>query len=112
MRYAAAEQLPAILPSTPARRRMHGDIRVGRCYLSDLRAGPARDVPDFEQAIFKLMPRVHAGFVRSAVLVRMAVGALQIQRHARQDGFARLGTTNAEEAPHDHRTGSPLSAAR
>lgn len=84
--------------------------RAGRCYLSDLRAGPARNDPEFEQAIGKLLPKLHAGFVRNAVLVRMAVGALQIQRHARQDGVARLVTSNEQEALHFLRTGS-LEAA-
>lgn len=79
--------------------------RAGRCYMSDLRAGPARNDPEFEQAIFKLLPRLHAGFLRNAVLVRMAVGALQIQRHARKDGITRLVTTNEEEALHYLRTG-------
>ncbi len=75
--------------------------RFGRhkhCYLSDLRAGPARNDPEFEQAMASLLPRIHAGFLRNAVLVRMAVGALQIQRHARADGVSRLITSDEIEA--------------
>jgi hypothetical protein len=72
--------------------------RAGRCYLSDLRDGPARNDPEFERAMLSLLPRLHAGFLRNAVLVRLAVGALQIQRHARTDGQARLVTMDEAEA--------------
>jgi hypothetical protein len=72
--------------------------RKGRSLLADLRLGPARNEPDFEQAVRAIVPRVHAGFVRNAVLVRMAVGALQIRRHAKSDGIDRFVTDSEDEA--------------
>jgi hypothetical protein len=72
--------------------------RTGRCLLSDLRLGPARNDPAFERAVIAILPNVHRGFVRNAVLVRLAVGALQIRRHAREDGIERLVTDNEEAA--------------
>lgn len=72
--------------------------RTGRCLLSDLRDGPARNDPAYEQITLQIVPRVHAGFLRNAILVRMAVGALQIKRHAKGDGIERLITSNEEEA--------------
>lgn len=74
----------------------HG--RSGRCLLSDLRDGPARNDPAFEQAVLQIVPRVHAGFLRNAILVKLAVGALQIKRHAKTDGIERLITSSEEEA--------------
>jgi len=72
--------------------------RSGRCLLSDLRAGPARNDPEFEKIVTALIPAVHAGFLRNAILVKMAVGALQIKRHAKSDGIERLITSSEEEA--------------
>ena len=72
--------------------------RRGRCFLGDMRQGPARNDPAFEQIILPLIPHVHRGFVRNAVLVKMAVGALQIKRHAKSDGIERLITSSEEEA--------------
>ena len=72
--------------------------RTGRGLLVDLRLGPARNDPDFERAVVALVPRVHRGFGRNAVLVRMAAGALQIRRHAREDGIDRLVTDSEEVA--------------
>lgn len=72
--------------------------RKGRCYLADLRAGPARNDPAFEQIISAMIPRIHAGFLRNAVLVKLAIGALQIKRHAKGDGIDRLITSSEQEA--------------
>lgn len=72
--------------------------RSGRCLLSDLRDGPARNDPEYEDLVRHVVPRVHAGFLRNAILVRMAVGALQIKRHAKGDGIDRLITSSEEEA--------------
>lgn len=72
--------------------------RLSRCLLTDLRDGPARNDPEYESIVREVVPRVHAGFLRNAVLVRMAAGALQIKRHARGDGIERLITSNEQEA--------------
>lgn len=72
--------------------------RNGRCLLADLRDGPARNDPEYESLVRQVIPRVHAGFLRNAILVRMAVGALQIKRHAKDDGIERLITSSEDEA--------------
>lgn len=72
--------------------------RSGRCLLADLRDGPARNDPEYEEMVRQIVPRVHAGFLRNAILVRMAVGALQIKRHAKGDGIERLITSSEAEA--------------
>ena len=72
--------------------------RARRCLLADLRDGPARNDPQFEQAILDVIPRVHAQFLGNAILVRMAMGALQIKRHAKGDGIDRLITSSEAEA--------------
>jgi len=55
--------------------------------LVDLRDGPRRNDPQFEDAMQRLRPRFFRGFRGAAVLVRSAVGALQVKRHMREDGF-------------------------
>jgi hypothetical protein len=61
--------------------RMHGEWRL----LVDLRAVPLRNDPAFEMAIQRLRRRLLAGAARAALLVRTAVGALQVTRHVRED---------------------------
>ena len=78
----------------------------------DLRLGPARNDPDFEKAMRKVVARLHNGFRRNAVLVRMAAGALQIRRHAREDGVERLVTDSEEAAQSYLRDGGPANAGR
>ncbi len=56
--------------------------------LVDLRSGPRRNDPAFEEAMGRLRPRLFRGFPHSAALVRTAVGALQVKRHMREDGVA------------------------
>lgn len=86
--------------------------RQDRCLLTDLRLGPARNDPAFEVAVRSVVPRVHHGFRRNAVLVRMAAGALQIRRHAREDGVERLVTDSEEAALAYLREGAPSSISR
>lgn len=86
--------------------------RKNRSLLTDLRLGPARNDPGFEQAMRKVVARMHGGFVRNAVLIRMAAGSLQIRRHAREDGIERL-VTNSEEAAYTYlQAGSPNPSGR
>lgn len=86
--------------------------RKGRCLLVDLRQGPARNDPGFEQALRKVVAKIHNGFVRNAVLVRLAAGALQIRRHAREDGIERLVTDSEEVAFAYLRDGGTGAAGR
>ncbi|KYF71446.1 hypothetical protein BE17_15940 [Sorangium cellulosum] len=65
--------------------------------LVDVRAAPGRNDPSFEAALERIRPRWLRGFRRVGVLVQSVVGALQIQRYARQDGIERL-VTNDESA--------------
>ena len=57
--------------------------------LVDLRDVSGRNDPEFERAVAPLRKRIFLGFERSAVLVRSAIGRLQLQRHLAEDG---LGT--------------------
>lgn len=86
--------------------------RKDRCLLVDLRQGPARNDPGFEQAMRKVVARIHNGFVRNAVLVRLAAGALQIRRHAREDGIGRMVTDSEEVAFAYLREGGTGAAGR
>lgn len=86
--------------------------RKERSLLADLRLGPARNDPDFEKAMRKVVARLHNGFRRNAVLVRMAAGLLQIRRHAREDGIDRLVTDSEEAALAYLREGGPPNAGR
>lgn len=64
--------------------------RNGLCLLVDLRAATGRNDPAFEAAMQRLRPAVMSGFRRIAILVRTTAGALQIQRHVREDGIERM----------------------
>ncbi len=56
------------------------------CLLIDTRAAPGRNDPEFEQAFAPIRSEITRGFLRCAVLVRMTVSRLQVQRHANSDG--------------------------
>jgi hypothetical protein len=60
--------------------------RDRRKLLVDLRDGPRRNDPQFEDAMRRFRPRLFRGFRGSAIVVRTAVGALQVKRHMREDG--------------------------
>lgn len=60
--------------------------RDRRGLLIDLRDGPRRNDPAFEDAMGRLRPKLLRGFRHVAVVVRTAVGALQVKRHLRDDG--------------------------
>ena len=71
-----------------------GKIRL----LVDLRAATPRNDPEFEQAIVKFRRKLFGGGQQVAVLVRTAMGALQVKRHVREDGFAVEVFTNESTA--------------
>lgn len=67
--------------------------RTGRAMLFDTRAPMGRNDPAFDQAMASLRPRIDIGFLRVAVLVRSAVGMLQVRRFVSEDGIERaVGT--------------------
>jgi hypothetical protein len=63
-------------------------MESGQRMLVDVRSVAPRNDPDFETAIVELRHKLFKGTSRVAVLVRTAVGALQLQRHMREDGVA------------------------
>ncbi|WP_437653161.1 hypothetical protein [Sorangium sp. So ce1182] len=72
------------------------DRRTMSLFL-DIRAAPARNDPEFEQATTRLRVAAVRGFARVAVLVQTSAGALQVQRHSREDGIDRLISDNEHE---------------
>jgi hypothetical protein len=68
--------------------RVASTLPRGSGLLIDAREAPARNDQEFEEE-FKLARRpILANFRRVAVLVRTAVGRLQVNRYAREDGVA------------------------
>ena len=68
------------------------------CLLTDLRPAPGRNDPAFEKVLAPLRRRIYAAFERRAVVVRTAIGRLQVQRHADADGIAMRVFLEPEEA--------------
>jgi hypothetical protein len=66
--------------------------------LVDLRAAAPRNDPAFEAAIAGFRRGLFRGGKRMAVLVRTAVGALQVKRHMREDGIDAEVFLDEEEA--------------
>jgi hypothetical protein len=66
--------------------------------LVDLRAGPSRNDPEFEQLAKRFRQELFSIFRRSAVLVRMASGLMQLTRYARTDGLGTGVFTSEDEA--------------
>ena len=66
--------------------------------LIDLRAAPSRNDPAFERTIAPLRKRMWEGFARRGVLLRSAVGKLQIERHAAQDGVSVTAFHDLDDA--------------
>lgn len=71
-----------------------GKVRL----LVDLRAATPRNDPGFETDIVNLRRKLFGGGQHVAVLVRTAMGALQVKRHVREDGFAVEVFTNESAA--------------
>ena len=66
--------------------------------LIDLRDAPPRNDPAFEQSMARHRKAMMRWFGRVAVLVRSAVGKLQVRRHAQDDGIQSLVTQEEDEA--------------
>lgn len=74
--------------------RRHGRSKLS--LLVDLRAAPGRNDPAFEEAMLRIRPVVMFGFRRLGILIKTPAGALQIQRHVREDGIERrIGSDEA-----------------
>ena len=66
--------------------------------LVDSREAPMRNDPVFEAAFSERRRRINLGFKKIVVLVRTAVGRLQIQRHAKVDDIPTGVSTEIHEA--------------
>ncbi|AUX45337.1 hypothetical protein SOCE26_068190 [Sorangium cellulosum] len=93
--YDSIEQLEAVMEELS--RVLDGLGRSRYALLIDTRAAIGRNDPTFEATMRRLRPRWLSGFRRIGVLVQSVVGAMQIQRFAREDGFRRLITSNEAE---------------
>lgn len=64
-----------------------GDAEPSACkLLIDLRKSLGRNDPDFEERLVERRRELFRRFGRTAVLVRTAVGQMQVQRHVEEDG--------------------------
>ncbi|WP_437509805.1 hypothetical protein [Sorangium sp. So ce1099] len=72
------------------------DRRTMSLFL-DIRAGPPRNDPEFEEATRRLRIAAVRGFARIAVLVQTSAGALQVRRHGREDGIDHLISDDEHE---------------
>lgn len=64
--------------------------------LLDARDAPARNDPEFEEAFARARRPILARFSRVAVLVKSAIGKLQVARYAREDSASQLHVFNDE----------------
>lgn len=71
--------------------------RAGRNLLVDTRAPTGRNDPEYERAMFALLPAMDRGFGRIGVLVQTAVGKLQFRRWKGLDGIERIVTDDEED---------------
>lgn len=72
--------------------------RTGRVILIDMREAPGRNDPAFEVVASRMRKRTYRGLLRSAVLVKSALGAMQVKRLAQVDGMDRFVSMDEEEA--------------
>ncbi len=56
--------------------------------LIDLRASVGRNDSEFEEKLTERRRELFRRFERTAVLVRSAIGRMQVQRHVDEDGFS------------------------
>jgi hypothetical protein len=64
--------------------------------LMDVREAPMRNDPEFERTIAPRVARLGAGFGRTAVLVRSAIGKLQVARQSRDVTGSAIATFDDE----------------
>lgn len=66
--------------------------------MIDVRDAPSRNDPQYERAFARHRPHMFGGFERRAVLVKSAVGRLQVNRLARAAGLEENTFTDETEA--------------
>ena len=71
--------------------------RASRNLLVDSRAPTGRNDPEYERAMFRLLPELDRGFGRIGVLVETAVGKLQFRRWHGIDGIERIVSSDEAE---------------
>lgn len=72
--------------------------KTGRGLLIDSRDAIGRNDPEFEVVLGEFRSRSLPGFTDNVVLIRTAVGALQVQRHSRNTGHQRMITADERSA--------------
>ncbi len=106
-RLVRIKRLPTNFPSADEMARGHKELLraiapyVGFKLLLDVREGPARSDPEYEVGASQMRKQIVTRFERAAVLVRSAVGRLQVQRLAKDDGVA-LQVFQDEKAALEH----------
>ena len=99
-------------------RAIEGVHRHRASLLIDSRRAPPRNDPEFERVFTPLRQELMGSFSRVALLLRSAVGVLQMSRLLRVDGISVGVYTDAAEAlvylgaPPDERLLAPLGADR
>lgn len=86
-----AAQNDLILASIAARHKDYG-------LVVDLRQGPVRNDPQFEETMSQLRLGLFDGFARTAVLIESAIGVLQVNRLQRLDHREVLATQSESSA--------------
>jgi hypothetical protein len=66
--------------------------------LIDIRRGPLRSGPDFEQSALRFRHAATHEFARAAVLVQSQIGKLQLARHAKEQAGGPVIFTDEREA--------------
>jgi hypothetical protein len=80
--------------------------RRGRNLLVDSRAPTGRNDPEYERAMFALLPALDRGFGRIGVLVQTAVGKLQFRRWQGVDGIERIISSDEAQLRDQLRAGA------
>jgi hypothetical protein len=70
--------------------------RERHALLIDMREAVMNTDPAFEKATARVRPHMVRGFTRVAVLVKTAIGSLQVNRHIREDGMQRVAVHQDE----------------
>lgn len=91
--------LEEVVASFLALRRRLGELAIdhaSNALLVDLRGGPLRSDPAFDEVVREHRPRVFEGFHIGAVLVGTLSGKIQLTRHERTDRVYRVFDDEAE----------------
>lgn len=86
--------------------------RLGRNLLVDSRAPTGRNDPEYERAMFALLPALDRGFARIGVLVQTAVGKLQFRRWKDLDDTERIVSSDEVQLRDQLRAGGVAGAGR